>query len=41
MTLQHVCDVNLKSVLEKVEENSQLAVTLLKKHFIKLMIELH
>ena len=42
-TTTYLCDVNLKSVPEKLEENSVtlLPVTLLKKDIMKLIVELH
>ena len=40
-TTRYVCDVNLESLLEKLEENSQLAVTWLEKNYMKLIMKLH
>ena len=35
-TTAYVCDINLESVLEKLEENSELARTWFEKNYIKL-----
>ena len=35
-TIAYVCDVNLGSILEKLEENSELALTWFEKNYMKL-----
>ena len=35
----YVSDVNLESVLEKLEENSELSVTYSKKNYLKLSVD--
>ena len=40
-TTAYVCDVNLESVPEKLEENSELVVTWFEKDYVKLNTELN